>query len=351
MMKRTTHTNVLRTLAAMLLWALLTPTAHARPTPPPLEDPAHWATVTHAGNAPYAITYPGNERIVGRVDYEYRISKTEVTSREWLEFLVAYAPYAPEAERRSSSLTGHTVTWVSLPGGGTGYRIWPGVEDFAATTSWRNAARYCNWLHNGKANAAWAFQSGVFDTSTFATVGPNGQYTDQRTRSAGARFWLPSEDEWVKAAYYDPNKFGAEQPGYWMYPMTQDTAPVVGAPGVGQTNGGLAGSDYEVEVGSYSNARSPWGVLDLSGGGDEWLEDSVTAFDGPLPYARRTRGSFAGSPYGAQSDMLDTYGISSTPGFFQHSIRIASLVPAPSMWLGAPLAVVFLSRRRQKNAP
>ena len=35
---------------------------------------------------------------------------------------------------------------------------------------------------------------------------------------------MTSEDEWYKAAYYDPNKNGVG-PGYWLYPTKSDTAP------------------------------------------------------------------------------------------------------------------------------
>ena len=35
------------------------------------------------------------------------------------------------------------------------------------------------------------------------------------TRQPGSRWWLPTENEWYKAAYYDPKKPGGA--GYWNF--------------------------------------------------------------------------------------------------------------------------------------
>lgn len=34
-------------------------------------------------------------------------------------------------------------------------------------------------------------------------------------RNPGAQFYIPTEDEWYKAAYYSPVKVGAGSPGYY----------------------------------------------------------------------------------------------------------------------------------------
>jgi sulfatase modifying factor 1 len=35
------------------------------------------------------------------------------------------------------------------------------------------------------------------------------------TKNVGATVWIPSEIEWYKAVYYDPNKGGIGVGGYW----------------------------------------------------------------------------------------------------------------------------------------
>ena len=52
-------------------------------------------------------------------------------------------------------------------------------------------------------------------------------------RHKDAKYFLPSEDEWYKAAYYDPNKGGAGVGGYWDYATGSDSAPTAVASGTG----------------------------------------------------------------------------------------------------------------------
>ena len=93
-------------------------------------------------------------------------------------------------------------------------------------------------------------------------------------REPGARFFLLNQDEWTKAVYYDPDRFGEGQGGYWRYPDGSDTPLIPGAPGVGQTSGGwdyVAAGATHPDVGAYG-VETPWGLLDASGGVREWLE-------------------------------------------------------------------------------
>jgi hypothetical protein len=41
--------------------------------------------------------------------------------------------------------------------------------------------------------------------------------------SAAAHWFIPTESEWYKAAYYDPKKSGGA--GYWLYPAKSDDVP------------------------------------------------------------------------------------------------------------------------------
>ena len=77
--------------------------------------------------------------------------------------------------------------------------------------SWSDMARYCNWLHNGQ-------------LSTYAST-LSGAYTDVFTVSAAnanAKYRLPTEDEWYKAAYY---KGGSTNAGYWTFATQSDATP------------------------------------------------------------------------------------------------------------------------------
>jgi len=69
--------------------------------------------------------------------------------------------------------------------------------------SFWDAARFANWFGNGQGNAstetgAYTLLGGTPTPSNAATV----------THNAGASIVLPSENEWYKAAFYDPASNG-----------------------------------------------------------------------------------------------------------------------------------------------
>ncbi len=306
-----------------------------------------FATIGSPGNAAILAPISGCEfcppRLVGGVNYEYRMATTEVSSAQWFDFIQAYAPFVPNNAAGSPSLIGFSggvgfggfnqqgVPTYFLPQGGANKPVDP---------HWRYALRFINWTHNGQKppgqTTAADFENGVYD---MAAIGLNGPVI----RSPDARYWLPNLDEWVKAAYFDPNKNGPGQPGYWQYPITSDTAPVSGEPGQGgQTNAGMFpnGQTPSYTIGQYANIRSPWGLLDMSGGFSEWLENR-----GSLGERYRAGSSIAGlNP--ALADRLVWYLISSSSvpvtGF-----RIASAVPAPSAALIGLMALYSVARRRR----
>ena len=60
--------------------------------------------------------------------------------------------------------------------------------------SWYDAARFVNWLHNGQG-------TGGTETGAYSLSGNIGIVT----KNVGVTVWIPTESEWYKAAYYDPN--------------------------------------------------------------------------------------------------------------------------------------------------
>ncbi|MCC6660930.1 MAG: SUMF1/EgtB/PvdO family nonheme iron enzyme [Phycisphaerales bacterium] len=263
-------------------------------------------------------------RLVGAVNYEYRITRMEVTVGQWFEFVQAYKPYYT-GPANSSAFSSDWIHW-----NGSNYVMNPIAGKFPANMSWRMAARYVNWLHNGKALNQAAFENGAYDTSTF-TQNPNGSYNDQSVHSPGAQFWIASEDEWAKAAYYDPNRYGKGKDGYWRQPGARQEPFVSGVPQKGgETNAGVPwiiyGNGPYMNVDAYPDSKSPWGLLDLSGGRWEFTE----TWNSAAHIGRQRHGSWWASGVGSYGDQdaIDRYGgivpIESSGGF-----RIVSIVPAP----------------------
>ncbi|MBM4109547.1 MAG: formylglycine-generating enzyme family protein [Phycisphaerae bacterium] len=255
---------------------------------------------------------------VGAVPYEYRIMRTEVTNAQWVRFLNAYAPYYT-GDPWALQLTG---MWIYRTAGGA-YEVEPGADQWPVEIGWRLAAIYCNWLHNDMGSEAWAFKTGAYDVSTF-TVNQWGLPIEQSTRSPGARFWIPSWDEWAKAAFYDPNRYGPGREGYWRLPRGSNEPLISGLPEAGgQTNAGAAmpGSIPHMPVGSYPHVRSPWGLLDVSGGEREWTEWRDGA--DRAAFGSRIRGSMGG-------EFIDGPWLLGSTTFSRSGVRLAAPIPSPS---------------------
>ncbi len=324
--------------------ALLPAALRAAPGGAPPSHGFDWAVIGAPGNAPINVTvgYPGVDpvRPIGDVGYAFRIATTEVTQGQWLEFVNAYAPYVDPLVSNSSTFTSNGIVRV----GGSYVILQPGAEIFPARVAWRFAARYANWLHNDKALTRDAFENGAYDTSTFGINPSTGALTDQDHRSAGARFFLPTFNEWTKAVFFDPNRYGEGQPGYWMYPNGTDEPLPSGLPqNGGQTMTGYSGPPtypplVPPGVGGYPDVRTPWGLLDGSGSAPEWTEDWVSDEFGALYRVGRW---VAGSGLGDEV-RTDRIGWVRTagPGSGTVGIRLASIVPAPG---GCAFGVLVLT--------
>jgi hypothetical protein len=293
-----------------------------------------WRTVGSPGNAAFQGP-PGNQLSgYGAVDHSFRLTATEVTNSTWAEFCNAYAPFY-QGDPYSTALSGTGVYSVPGPGGLPVFQAFAGLENAPAGVSWRMAARYVNWLASGQAHEAAAFERGAYDTSTFGSS-PGGGWTDQRIHDPSASIWIPSIDEWLKAAYFDPNHGGPNSPGWWTYPNSSDTPPLPGFPGVGETNASMGWLDPTLgEAGQYPSTQSPWGLLDLSGGFREMTEG---------PQWRVLGSDLLTQPEFSQFEDAIGYHGPMFPTFF-YGFRVASAIPAPSSM--CVLAGILLFRRRR----
>lgn len=336
-------------------------------TPPPV-----------GSNGYTPIAGPGSDGRTnfGTVTQPYRIARTEVTSDNWVQFYNALGamPLSDPALVQASSFfgSGAAVNWQGLvdtqyPGPGVRWYLPNPTTDSRIPVlgiSWRFSAIFCNWLHNGRTTNPQHLLSGAYDVSTFGT-NPDGTFTDQLTRSPGARFWIPSLDEWLTAAHFDPNRNGQNQGGWYQYPTSSDTAPVRGLPGTfnsaglpAQTSAGVP-TNNTLGVAAYATVQSPWGLLDTSGNGREWTE-SVSLPYSPIPGVEPPLGPRArildgasinstGLPF-SNPDELRVWGAAQPTWSFElPALRIAAAIPSPSTVAVFAVAGFCGVRRRRSH--
>ena len=81
--------------------------------------------------------------------------------------------------------------------------------------------RFVNWLNNGEG-------TGSTETGAYAL---NGSSPSSVERDPNATYFLPSENEWHKAAYYQPASAGGDTDGYWRHPVQSNTNPTAASAG------------------------------------------------------------------------------------------------------------------------
>ncbi|MBL9001115.1 MAG: SUMF1/EgtB/PvdO family nonheme iron enzyme [Phycisphaerae bacterium] len=324
-----------------LVAAFFATPALAQPDPSGID----FVTIGAPGNPAYSGP-DVNNLVTGRggVEYEYRLGRTEVTTAQWMEFYNAFYGRAP-------FLTA-PVRWGAVDrgaGASPRFTLSQTIPDAGllpvSGPSWRTSAMFCNWLHNDKRTDLHAVMNGAYDVSTF---GSNGQvFTDQAAHHPDARYWIPTLDEWIKGAYYDPNHGGLGIGGWWWRSVNGSNTPLIyGPPGQGQANADFDlpnGGHYRIPLGAYPDTVSPWGLLDVAGATREHLE-TLFVVDG-IRY-RFFHGSHWTSGDGG-GDVI--YGMGADfpglPDLFT-GFRIATVVPAPSAYLGVFLGLGALSARR-----
>jgi formylglycine-generating enzyme len=307
--------RLLLTLVALLLFT----SAHATPIT------IDWVTVGDPGNSNDTTGY-------GAVAEEYRIATHLVTIQQYTDFLNAVAQSDPYALYNPSMASDLNIAGIARSGtsGGYSYSVidnrGPSGNRPITFVSWFDAARFSNWMQNG--------QGGPGSTETGVYTLVDGQTSGLApAKNPGAAFYIPTENEWYKAAYY---KGGGTDAGYWAYATQSDAAPgnMIGG-GANQANyyaGSYAVSqspsyspilNYLTDVGAFTNSPSAYGTFDQSGNVFEWND-----LAGEPGVERAVRGGRWGSVEFFLSSSERIAGPTSYE-IFSVGFRLASPVPVP----------------------
>ena len=274
--------------------------------------------IGHAGNAADTTTY-------GAVPYEYRVGKYEISQ---------------------DTITKATASGMANVTAGS----WTGNQP-AAYISWYEAAAFVNFLNTDSGKTAaydLTINNGIWSMALWSseqawTAGGTNLY-----RNKDAYYFLPSENEWYKAAYYN-----AAGTNYFLYPTASSSVPTAVASG---TDAGSAVYNNVASVPAIvasAGGLSPYGTMGQGGNVWEWSE---SAFDGTNSSSSESRairgGDWQDPELYLRSSSRNLSGIptsvSNIMGFRVASVPSLS-IPEPSTYalllLGAG-AIYFWKRRK-----
>jgi formylglycine-generating enzyme required for sulfatase activity len=258
---------------------------------------AAFVTIGDPGNTADTAGY-------GAVGYTYRISATEVTIAEF---------------QASGAGSGNENHWND------GTRT-VGANAPASYVSLYEARKYCNWLTTGDVNSGY--------------YGANGQTMSGLSHDAyaaanGPAYFLPTEDEWYKAAYFKP-----DASGYSLYANGTDTVPTWGTPeGWNYFNGGYVNSSPNYTWTTGFGGEEQNGTYDMMGNVWERMETSSGVARG---------GSFGNSEdFLRSSHRHDSYGPSLE--FNALGVRVVAVPEPATMGLLAISGLVIAGHRRVRK--
>ena len=241
--------------------------------------PISWIPIGDAGNSGDSLAHQ-----LGAVKDNFQIAQYEVTAAQYTVFLNAVATEQDPHHLYDENMEKNpAIACITRSGDQPPffYSTISGRENIPITyLSYNTALRFINWLENGHptrdAGDDIITASTEIGAYTFSSEGNQ----ERATRNIASTFYLPTQDEWVKAAYY---KGGNLHAGYWMYPTAHDTAPSYQY-GLPENR-----ANYQAKAASWSTWNQPfkllpvndspesvsgYGVSDMGGNVAEWTDST-----------------------------------------------------------------------------
>ncbi len=319
-------------------------------------DDFTWKTVGSIGNAPASTG-------LGRVTENFKISAYETTIAQYADFLNgSYAGkqglYGVYNLNIGGKIVSNPPNGVGITRSGTAGNYSYSVSNNELFgnkpvnfVSWFSAARFVNWYANDKSTAPSATETGSYTLVSGQTSGAIP------LRNTGAKIFLPSADEWTKAAFYSPTT-----QSYTKWPTQSDTIPTATLPPNNEQITAVNTANYNPDsgvtlkmtnAGTYVNTTSTYGLFDLTGNVTE-MTDTAQSSD-------KARFQALGGSWNNDEPQLTALFSSDKAGEFrlgsnttgQVGFRVAAVaVPEPGNMVAAAMGIaglvgVQLAKRRK----
>ncbi len=229
----------------------------------------------------------------------------------------------------------------------------------AANMSWYESAAFVNWLNTSKGfqaayNLTW---SGSAWSMALWTAADPGYDASNQYRNSLAQYFLPSENEFYKAAF---GKIDGS--GYFLYPTASNTAPT--AVTSGTASGTAVYNQGWIPPGPASiyqaGGSSSYGTMGQGGNIQEWQESSFNGLNNNTGDNRMVRGGYwyiggdaldssTRSSYGPGTDIVNL-------GFRVASASLApgpTPIPEPGTWAAMAIfagGAAYAGWRRRRRA-
>lgn len=233
--------------------------------------------ITHTNNPPdtrFMVT--DRTKNWGHVPYEYLLSKYLITQQEYCNFLNEVAIqedthnlFSPLESFRNinDSNNQHNIFFENNK-----YNVKNGFENKPVVNiDFYSACRFCNWMHNecpiNTIQDNYSTEDGAYNflSRDLVVIQKNNE----------AKYWIPSDNEWYKAAYYDHKRISGK-PAYWLYPNKSDSPPIPSTEkdyfSINTDNvfNGLSDVNYfDIYNTSYFD------IVDMGGNVYEWISDII----------------------------------------------------------------------------
>jgi len=255
----------------------------------------NFVNIGNAGNAADTTGY-------GAVPYEYRMSVYEISQ---------------------DAIDKATASGMANVTAGP----WTGNQP-AADINWYEAAAFVNWLNTSTGRQAaydltWdgsAWSMTLWSSADAWQLGGENLY-----RHKDAFYFLPSDNEWYKAAYYNPG--GSN---YFLYPTASSDSPTAVASGTSAGSAVYDGVAAVPAIVDSAGGLSPYGTMGQGGNVWEWSESAIGGSNDSASQSRAVRGGSWGDDEGALLSS-SLFGYDPTGDSLVIGFRVAS-VPEPSTY-------------------